>query len=38
MKQECNNLHVELDKLYDSVTELEEYSELDRMQQVWLVV
>uniref|UniRef100_A0A8C3DV64 Dynein axonemal heavy chain 12 n=1 Tax=Corvus moneduloides TaxID=1196302 RepID=A0A8C3DV64_CORMO len=31
--QKCDNLHVELDKLYNSVIELEEYSELDRMQQ-----
>ncbi|OWK63542.1 Dynein heavy chain 7, axonemal [Lonchura striata] len=33
VQQKCDNLHVELDKLYKSVTELEEYSELDRMQQ-----
>ncbi|NXK86097.1 DYH7 protein, partial [Formicarius rufipectus] len=31
--QRCDNLREELDKLADSVTELEEYSELDCMQQ-----
>uniref|UniRef100_A0A8C9MJV2 Dynein axonemal heavy chain 12 n=1 Tax=Serinus canaria TaxID=9135 RepID=A0A8C9MJV2_SERCA len=33
VQQKCENVHVELDKLYKSVSELEELSELDRMQQ-----
>ncbi|KAF4799422.1 Dynein heavy chain 7, axonemal [Turdus rufiventris] len=33
VQQKYDNLHAELDKLYDSVTELEEYSQLDCMQQ-----
>ncbi|XP_039551458.1 dynein heavy chain 12, axonemal [Passer montanus] len=33
VQQKCDNVHVELDKLYKSVTELEEHSQLDRMQQ-----
>lgn len=36
--QKCDHLHVEVDKLNKSVTELEEYSELDCMPQVWLIV
>uniref|UniRef100_A0A8D2NCT6 Dynein axonemal heavy chain 12 n=1 Tax=Zonotrichia albicollis TaxID=44394 RepID=A0A8D2NCT6_ZONAL len=33
LQQKCEILHGELDKVYKSVSELEEYSELDRMQQ-----
>uniref|UniRef100_A0A8C3NFB7 Dynein axonemal heavy chain 12 n=1 Tax=Geospiza parvula TaxID=87175 RepID=A0A8C3NFB7_GEOPR len=33
VQQKCENLHGELDKVYKSVSELEEYSELDHMQQ-----